>query len=232
VEKTPTNVYSFHSLASNYSDISLIHIIRDGRDVVTSLMKRGFNLFGSGSRWLYDTLLGLQARNNNNYLEVRYEELVRNPNEVLEVIFRHLGVSYDPKIVNKWDKESPGIYIENWKNRKEPRTWTYTPTDPISTSSVMRYKRELTNDDICQLYRIHLTDYSINKLKSKIVSFKDLLEFLGYDSSSGSLERKVDLRQRLKELKCETSDYLRRVKRYWDRIYFKFPKRYTRISYK
>ena len=63
-EKSPTNAYCMTMAAETLPGVRLVHMIRDGRDVVPSLMRRGWNLFGAGSRWLYDTVAALNARDS------------------------------------------------------------------------------------------------------------------------------------------------------------------------
>lgn len=75
-EKSPTNAYGMRRASETLPGVKLVHMIRDGRDVVPSLARRGWNLFGAGSCWLYDTVRGLEARGSENYLELRYEDLV------------------------------------------------------------------------------------------------------------------------------------------------------------
>ena len=229
VEKSPTNVYCFKEFTKALPDVPLIHLIRDGRDVVTSLMKRGFNLFGAGSRWLYDTLAGLQARGSKSYLEIRYEDLVTTPDLTLKKIFSHLQLPFDPSLIHSYKDDSPGVYIENWKNRKEPQVWKQTPADAISTASVGRYKHELKKDELHSLYRIKLTKFGASRLNTQPLSFKELLELLNYDVDSYS--EATNLKQRAIGLQYEIKDYQRRLKRYLDRRLLRLPRRFTYISY-
>jgi hypothetical protein len=113
LEKSPTNVYTFHAFSRLFSEIPLIHVIRDGRDVAVSLMKREFNLFGAGSRWLYDTLCGLRSRDAPTYLEIRYEDLVFSPESVLQKIFYHIGVDDSVSVLSQHVSEQSGVYTEN-----------------------------------------------------------------------------------------------------------------------
>jgi len=229
IEKSPTNVYSFRELSTNFPEIPLVHLIRDGRDVVCSLMKRGFNLFGAGSRWLYDTLSGMSARGYSNYLEIRYEDLVSNPSGTLKVIFDHLGIPFDPLILQNRKDNSPGMYVENWTSRKEPRVWKQTPGDIISTASIERYKKELYRNDLLILERIKLTKYSASKLQSEPYSVKELLELLSYKIDDDMSSQENNLKQNFRGSLYEFRDYCRRVKRFINVKNYKYPRRYTNI---
>jgi hypothetical protein len=90
-----------------------VHIIRDGRDVALSLHKKGWSrplpwqkrksLLAAGLYWewivrkgrRYGGLLG------SNYLEVRYEDLVRQPAEVLPGIGAFLQHDLDYRRIQK-----------------------------------------------------------------------------------------------------------------------------------
>ena len=226
VEKSPTNVYNFARLAREFPDIPLVHVIRDGRDVATSLTKRGFNLFAAGSRWLYDTLAGLQARGAANYLEVRYEELVIEPQRVLTEIFRHIGVDPGVDVLAQAARVEPGVYNEDWKARHEPSVWQQTPADPISAASVGRYRQSLSREDLSMLARISLTPRAAQRLCGP-GSFGALIEHLGYDAAEAVPAR--DWRQRLSELRLELTDYNRRLSRFHNHRQWMLPPRYTRI---
>lgn len=92
-EKTPKNVIVFGRLLSYFDgDVRLIHIVRDGRDVVTSKHKGG----GSGyyvepERWVKDVSAGLRFRDHESVYSLRYEDLVQNTS----TIFATLGEFLD-----------------------------------------------------------------------------------------------------------------------------------------
>jgi hypothetical protein len=230
VEKTPTNVYCFENIAKVTPDVPLIHLVRDGRDVAVSLMNRDFNLFGAGSRWLFDTLAGLRARGHDRYLELRYEELVRDPDRTLSTAFAHLGVPIEPEILETWSEDAPGVYTENWKDRKEPRSWSKTPADPISTSSVGRYKTSLSSEQLSMLYRIQLTGRAADRLGVEPMTFGELLEDLGYGQKNHRPTTTRGWGAWAREASIELKDYLRRLNRLVSKRSKRIPVRYTRVA--
>jgi hypothetical protein len=216
VEKSPTNVYNFAAFTRLFPDVSLIHQIRDGRDVVVSLMARGKTLFQAGSRWLYDTVAGLGARGAPGYVETRYEELVSDSATTLKRIFRHLKIPFEAATLQNQPLTDKGIYIEHWLERASGRAWKQTPSDPISATSVGRYRESLTPEQLSTLYRIRLTKRATTRLGAPVSSFAELLHFLGYcnyETTTLTLKRQ----RRTTEWMWELRDYYRRARRYFHR---------------
>ena len=225
LEKSPTNIYCFRDAGESLPGVKLIHMIRDGRDVTVSLMRRGFNLFGAGSRWLYDTVRGLEAREASNYLEVRYESLVADPDPVCRSLLSHLGVDrLQP--ADGADHERRGLYTEQWTNRAEPRAWNQTPSDPITSRSVGQFRERLSSGDIERLKRICL-HRSVAVTGGLPRKFGDLLDHLGYRDEPESGQQRNDV---LSDWRLEATDYARRVQRFHNRSYWRMPRRLTQFQ--
>jgi hypothetical protein len=225
VEKTPSNVYNFAALAELFPELPLIHQIRDGRDVVVSFMRRRKSLFRAASLWLYDTVCGLRARGARAYLETRYEDLVFEPEKTLERVLAHLGLEYDPIVLSSDALPTKGVYEECWHDRKTPRAWNQTPSQPVSSNSVGRYRDQLNSEQLSTIYRVRLTDRVRASLDSPVASFGELLDFLGYGSENGD----VRALPRPVERSFELREYLRRavpMLRYQGRL----PQRLTTIA--
>ena len=79
-EKTPRNVSTFEAiLATLGSRARLIHIVRDGRDVVLSRHpKTPAEYWVSPERWLSDVRAGLAFRDHPQVVTIQYEDLVSN----------------------------------------------------------------------------------------------------------------------------------------------------------
>jgi hypothetical protein len=227
VEKSPTNVYNFAALTKLFPSLPLIHQVRDGRDVVVSLMARGKTLFQAGSRWLYDTVAGLGARGTPGYIETRYEDLVSDPATTLKHIFRHIEIPFEPAALQNPPLTGKGIYIEQWLERAPGRAWKQTPSDPVSTTSVGRYRDSLTPEQLSTLYRIRLTKRAATRLEAPVCSFPELLHFLGYwNGETTALTR--TRQRRTTEWMWELRDYYRRARRYYHRTR-RLPPRLTAI---
>lgn len=109
-EKTPQNIRNLDWILERFPEASVVHIIRDGRDVVCSMRQHPDWRWVDGEwqkvlvprsvesyaqRWLADTTAGLAWRDDPRYVEVRYEDLVADPRAVLRAICDGIGASTD-----------------------------------------------------------------------------------------------------------------------------------------
>ncbi len=110
-EKTPQNIRYLDWIVERFPRASLVHIIRDGRDVVCSMRQHPDWRWTDGAwqkvlverplewyaqRWLADTAAGLARRDDPRYVELRYEDLVADPMTVLTRVCDGLGVDAEP----------------------------------------------------------------------------------------------------------------------------------------
>ncbi|WP_334050109.1 sulfotransferase family protein [Alteromonas gracilis] len=92
IDHSPNNFNNFKSLTSLFPDCVFIHIVRDGRSVCSSLMKRewGPNTPLYSSFYWKDKLIAPLAYSYkfpNRVITVKYEELVEKPkSEIVKVI--------------------------------------------------------------------------------------------------------------------------------------------------
>jgi len=109
-EKTPMNIRNLDWIMPRWPEASVIHIIRDGRDVVCSMRQHPDWRWADGAwqkvlvprsletyarRWLGDTATGMAWRDDPRYVEVRYEDLVADPGGIMRGICDSIGISAD-----------------------------------------------------------------------------------------------------------------------------------------
>lgn len=100
-DKTPYHVLHIGLLASAFPDARFVHLLRDGRDVASSLVQSHFgpeNLAEGFLFWRRHVESGLaqgRALPSERYLEVRYEDLVAAPDDTLGRLTRFLDLDYD-----------------------------------------------------------------------------------------------------------------------------------------
>jgi hypothetical protein len=130
-EKTPRNVRAFSSLLEHCSDhVRLIHIVRDGRDVITSRHPSRPNAYYSSPReWVEDVSRGMAHQADPRVAWLRYEDLVRDFRSTLANVLDFLteadGFPYDDwykratvRRHTAWDGELEALHggsIERWR---------------------------------------------------------------------------------------------------------------------
>lgn len=87
-DKTPLYAQQLVSIESILPEARFIHLLRDGRDVAISLRRQWFSpgeSIETQARYWRDVIVAarVQGRQVRNYLEVRYEDLLRDPAIVL-----------------------------------------------------------------------------------------------------------------------------------------------------
>jgi Sulfotransferase family len=90
-EKTPKNVSNIPAILGAVPGVRFVHLVRDGRDVVTSVHpgKPGYHV--DPDRWVTDVQAGLEYENHGQVATVRYEDLVRDMEGTLTGLFGFLG---------------------------------------------------------------------------------------------------------------------------------------------
>jgi len=116
--------YRYRLLQMIWPQAKYIYIYRDGRDVASSVMRMGWagNPYVAADWWLRAETEWDEARaniDNRCWIEVRYEDLIRNSRTQLEQICSFLGVSYSEKMfeyANRSTYEAPDASLcYQWK---------------------------------------------------------------------------------------------------------------------
>jgi hypothetical protein len=100
-DKTPKHVLNLPYLAEAFPEARFIHLVRDGRDVTCSFMARGIGPrdgVEGALRWKRAVATGRRdgARlGPDRYLEVRYEDLVADPEGHIKGIAEFIELDYD-----------------------------------------------------------------------------------------------------------------------------------------
>lgn len=153
---------------SAYPGAKVIHMIRDPRDRFASAKtrwKKMKGMAGAGTAmWLQSVNLAQRnhARYPHQYLVIRYETLVAQPEETLSEVCKFIGEPYDPQMLTM--KGSPRL-LEKGSNS------SYGKRKPgaISTDSIARYRKILHPTDIAFIQSIAFKemgqyDYAIDEL--------------------------------------------------------------------
>jgi hypothetical protein len=115
VEKTSRNVHVFEWIRDRFPRATLLHIIRDPRDVIASLRTHPRFLRGRVDRfptnwqhpwsqcidrWRRCVQDGIKLRGYDNYLEVKYERLVSDLETTLRAICFHSNLPFESEMLN------------------------------------------------------------------------------------------------------------------------------------
>jgi protein-tyrosine sulfotransferase len=151
-EKTPLNVRHIDWILERFPESRFVHVVRDGRDVVCSMREHPERRWVDGAwvteasplsleehaqRWVTDTEAGIAHRGDPRYLEVRYEDLVQDPEGVVRRLIEGLGEAFHPELL--LDPAKSGKVHAN---------------APIRTRSMGRWHTDLTPEEQAVVQRI------------------------------------------------------------------------------
>ena len=154
-DKTPMNTLYLDWIGTVFPRSKFIHIIRDGRDVASSYLKmeRYDTILEAANRWInsIESAQSFGSKIKENYMEIRYEELVTKPEDVIKYTCDFLDIDYDSKMLDhtKQVKKLGDTDKEHHSNLSKP----------ISSDSVGKWRNNLSESDqesITKLLHKHL----------------------------------------------------------------------------
>jgi hypothetical protein len=122
--------YNFDRLPRIWPDARFIHLVRDGRDVARSVIEMGWagNTWTAVGHWIraeetWDALS--QSLGPDRAFDVRYENLIRRPEETLTAICQFIGIEYDPAMLRYPEDSTYGApdlkMVEQWRRKQSER---------------------------------------------------------------------------------------------------------------
>lgn len=155
-DKTARNIHCLRYILCNYPQAKVLHVIRDPRDVVASLRTHKKHKIENEvikptgyimpislctARWNQAMKDALPFRSLPNYKEIRYEDLVFNPEETVKGISTFCGVDYQDVMLRFHEVTGPTRdYIKFPQNVEA--------TKPLSLNSIGRHKTIFSLDQI------------------------------------------------------------------------------------
>jgi len=85
-EKTPHHAWHTATLLDWYADAKVLHLVRDPRDVVASLLRMPWgrrSVLANARLWVSLTQAAERCSTHPRWLRLRYEELIRDPEQTL-----------------------------------------------------------------------------------------------------------------------------------------------------
>jgi hypothetical protein len=104
-DKTPAYLTEIDRLWRLFPGCRILHLVRDGRDVALSLRRVRWgsrNIVRLAADWQWKTTVAHKIGGvlGSHYQEVRYEDLVMDPEGTLRVVCTFLGERYDPAMLS------------------------------------------------------------------------------------------------------------------------------------
>ena len=160
-DKTPLYGLEMRSIRSVLPEARFIHIIRDGRAVVSSLRPQWFapssSVQGNASFW-QETVRAIRAaaEGGSEVLEIRYEELVTAPEASLRRICAHIELEFHPAMLDYHRGTAARLQEHGGRVLGDGRVVTPTQrrsqqartTTPPDRSRVDAWREELTDDEV------------------------------------------------------------------------------------
>ena len=116
-EKTPWHSLYVKTLLEWFPSSSIIHLVRDPRDAVSSLITMPWesrSVLAASRVWRRFNAAAGGASDRSNYLLVKYEEFVSAPEQQLRAICDHTGLGYSPEMMGPRSDENS----ERWWSRR------------------------------------------------------------------------------------------------------------------
>jgi len=144
-EKTPKNIQYLNEIFEYFGDsIKFIHLVRDGRDVVTSKHPKHTpdDYWVSPERWVRDTKRGLAFANHPNLITVRYEDIIYDFDPLFQKISDFLEIDFVPD-KNEWIKQTTLKHSKHWGK----------PVQAIHSDAIKKWQRSEHKKRIDQFYQ-------------------------------------------------------------------------------
>ncbi len=187
-DKSPGYALHIRRIAAVLPEAHFVHLIRDGRDVRLSQLRRGTdhpNAAKHARRWKRRVKKGRrQGGKVEHYMEVRYESLIADPEPELRRICEFVGLDFDPAMLSYHERAGERLGEidrdleagqENAEERERPLFKASDRLDfhkltkePPRADRVAQWREQMPAADLAEFERVA----------------GDLLEELGYDLGS------------------------------------------------
>nr|MBN2277216.1 sulfotransferase [candidate division Zixibacteria bacterium] len=153
-EKSPNNVFYFQHLHYLFPESPLIHVIRDGRDIICSLLQMKWvdpttgqpiaytrEADKAADYWVQAVMAGRRALNlpglKDRYLEIRYEDIINKTEATLKRLFEFIDEPWDP-VVLKFHEQKRNLAGESSADQV---------SKPLYKKAVARWQTDLKEED-------------------------------------------------------------------------------------
>lgn len=143
-EKTPQHTFFWREIRRGFPDMQVLNVVRDGRDVALSYKRAFFgpkHVYPIARRWMSFLRTAEEARaalGGESVVNVRYEDLLDDPEATVRQICAFLGEDFDPAMLTPQHEAS--LYPTDDRNKMNLRR-------PILTGNAQKWRVEMTERD-------------------------------------------------------------------------------------
>jgi hypothetical protein len=144
-EKTPQHTLCWRPILAGFPHAQVIHLVRDGRDVALSYKKAFFgpkHVYPLARRWELYLASAEAARGflgESGYLQLRYEDLLANPEQELRRVCEFLGEAFDPDML---------VYYKTPKTCPYERRNAHNLAQPVMSTNIEKWRTDMTHREL------------------------------------------------------------------------------------
>ena len=147
-DKTPLNHRALHWINRVFPGAQFVHILRDGRDAVASTLDAGIYTTpeAAAQRWVEAVMACRRfgdTKGTHQFLEVRYEELVTDPNKTLARVCGFAGLRFDESMLDF--HKNAGSLGDTYQAHHA------NVSRPVSSSSIGQWRARLTDAQVAAM---------------------------------------------------------------------------------
>jgi len=143
-DKTPLNTYYLEWVFKTFPQAKFINMVRDGRDVVSSLVKANLTNVQHGClRWNLAVENARTFKSNvspDQYIDVKYEDLVSSSVDTVKSICDFLNVSFNENLLENDDKTASMKDVEFYSHFNNL-------LNPINRQSIGKWEKNLSKEE-------------------------------------------------------------------------------------
>jgi hypothetical protein len=172
-DKNPVYSNQAALLAKVFPDAKFIHLTRDYRDNIVSMLDVDFempNIALLAYRWKYSfkTIETVSEENPGRFVRIRYEDLVDDPGRSFAGMCKFLGIPFEPEVLEFHKKKSE---IEKIYPKEITERYFSSLFKPVDASKTRIYKTRLTE------WQIRTADLVVGKTSEMAGYRRDFKDF-------------------------------------------------------
>lgn len=144
-EKSPGHVFHWNKINQEFPEAKVIHILRDGRDVGSSIIRARMGpktMIAAADMWqsYVQAIDGIATQcSPERFIEIRYEQLLDAPKETLGKLCEFLGVNYSDAML-EFHKED--------RNYQTDKTNLSNLTQPLIAGNHSKWRQSLSQTQL------------------------------------------------------------------------------------